>query len=350
MSRSAVLAAVSAVLALLSPRLGAMEIYLAPMAYQDETVRDGTEAASARHPAADLLKRFDGSRIADGVFLKDAVELSGEGPRTYLEAARYCESLGYPYLLYGFVKRTEYSLYAELKLLERDGKGVAVAFISGDDTAHYDRLIDDLAGKLTGYLRNDLGLAPAPPPKPPARNLMAVPMGAGWWSPMGGAWSQAVAGLAAADLSIRFVPVRPLFTLWARPCWLALGLDAGYALGSSQPGVENFFLHAARIRLPVEAFMDLGGGHHVGLGAGPLLEVDTVAKSQLYGSTVVSSSVAPGASVSLLYHYVVAPSVTLGLVNTFDAALYSTPLLSWSPRIVLELWLGSEQSAGEAGR
>jgi len=350
-SRNAALAAVSAVLALLSAhRPGAMEIYLAPLAYQDESVSEGSALTADRHPAVDLLKRFDGSSPADGVVLKEAVELSEGCPRTYLEAARDCESLGYAYLLYGFVKRTEYSLYAELKLLERDGKEVAAAFISSDDTAHYDRLMDDLALKLTSYLRNDLGLVPAPTPRQPDRNLIVTPLGAGWWAPMGGAWSQAVAGLAAADLSVRFVPARPLFTLWARPCWLAFGLDLAYALGSNQPGVENFFLHAARVRLPVEAFMDLGGGHRIGLGAGPLIEVDTMAKSQLYGSTVVSSTVAPGASVSLIYHYVLTPAVTLGLVNTVDAALYSTPLLSWSPKIVIELWLGGEQSSGEAGR
>jgi hypothetical protein len=324
---------------LVAARGRAMEIHLAPLVFQDETT------AEAQHPSEDLLRRFSVDPLADGVVLRDAVELSGEAPRTYLEAATACESQGYSYLLYGFVKRTEYSYYAELKLLEREHKNVAVAFISGDDSDHYERLMDDLAVKLSGYVRSDLGMAPAPTPREPARDLIALPTSAGWWTPMGGSWSDALAGLATAGMSIRFIPARPLFQLWARPCFLALGLDLAYALGANQPGAEGFFLHAARVRLPVEVYMDLGAGHRVGLGVGPLLEVDAMAKARLYGSTIVTSTVAPGASLSVIYQYTVASAVTVGLANTFDAALYSTPLVSWSPAIMVDLWLGP-QGAG----
>jgi len=339
--RGVICAASMVLLLLAAATLGSMEIYLAPLSYQDETVTDPQDAP-VRHPAADLLKRFDGNVVAGSVTLLDASELAGEAPRTYLEAARVCETLGYPYILYGFVKRTEHSLYAELKLLERDGKNVAAAFISGDDADHYERLIDDLAGKLTGYVKDDLGMAPAPSPRKPARNLVALPMRAGWWTPMGGPWSKAMTGLVSAEMSVRFVPSRPLFVLWARPCFLAMGLDLAYTLGTNQPGVESFFLHGARVRLPVEAFMDLGGGHRIGLGAGPLLEVDALAKAPLYSSAETHGTVAPGVSVSLIYQYVLMPGLTLGLVNTFDAAFYVTPLLSWSPKIGVDLWLDSE--------
>jgi len=131
-----------------------------------------------------------------------------------------------------------------------------------------------------------------------------------------------------------------LFQLLRRPGFLALGLDLVYELGASQPGVESFYLHAAKVRLPVEAFLDLGGGHRVGLGIGPLLEVDTMAKAKLYGSSVVSATVVPGAACSVIYQYVLNPTVTLGLANTFDVALYSQPLFTYSPRMLVQVWLG----------
>ena len=317
--------------------LGAMEIYLAPISYRDES---GVEGAAVRRPGADLLQHFREQAIAEGVSLRDAAESEGSAPGTYLEAARLCESQGYPFLLYGFVKRTDYSYYAELKLLEREGKDVAAAFISSDDGSHYERLIDDLAAKIASYVRTDLGMGPAPTPREPARNLIALPIAAGWWTPMGGRWSAAMTGLVTADVSVRCIPAKPLFQLLRRPCFLALGLDLVYALGASQPGVENFYLHAAKVRLPVEAFMDLGGGHRVGLGIGPLLEVDTLAQAKLYGSTVVSSTVVPGAAVSLIYQYVLISTVTLGLANMFEIALYSQPLFTYSPRVLVHIWLG----------
>ena len=113
---------------------------------------------------------------------------------------------------------------------------------------------------------------------------------------MGGNWSQATAGLVTADASVRFIPARPLFQLWTRPCFLALGADLEYALGTSQPGVESFFLHVAKVRLPVEAYMELVGGHRVGLGLGPLLEIDTMAKAKQYSPAVVETTVVAGKS------------------------------------------------------
>ena len=187
------------VLLLAAANLGAMEIYLAPISYQDES---GTEASETRQPGADLLRHFAETPLADGVSLRDASESADQAPRTYLESARLCESQGYAYLLYGFVKRTDYTYYAELKLLEREGKEVAAAFISGDDGSHYERLIEDLARKITSYVRTDLGMAPAPSPREPARNLIALPIAAGWWTPLGGPWSAAVAGLVTADVSV----------------------------------------------------------------------------------------------------------------------------------------------------
>jgi hypothetical protein len=318
-------------------RIGALDIYLAPVIYQDD---ESVAAADEKHPGDDLHTRLFAVPIADGVAFHDA-EVQGDSvPRTFLEAASLCESQGYPYLLYGFVKRTGYSYYAELKLMERQRKDLAVSFISGDDDSHYERLLDDLSTKITSYVRTDLGMGSPRPQERAATNIVVLPMALGYWTPMGGSWSQAAAGLVTADASVRFIPSRPLFQLWTRPCFLALGVDLEYALGASQPGVESFFLHVAKVRLPVEAYMDFAGGHRIGFGLGPLLEVDTMAKAKQYGSTVIETTVVPGATFSVRYDYVLSRTVVIGLANIFDLALYAQPFFTYSPRLTVEIWLG----------
>ncbi len=317
--------------------VGAMDIYLAPIVYQDD---EDTAGAELKHPARDMHNRLFSTPIADGVVIHDADVPEGSSPRTFLEAARLCESQGYPYLLYGFVKRTGYSYYAELKLIERARKDLVISFISGDDESHYERLLDDLAAKVTSYVRNDLGMGPPRPEDRPATNIVMLPLSLGYWTPMGGDWSKAMTGLVTADASVRFIPTRPLFHLWSRPCFLALGVDLEYALGTSQPGVENFFLHAAKVRFPVEGFMDFAGGHRIGLGVGPLLEIDTMAKSKQYGTTVVEATVVPGVTFDARYDYVLSSSVSIGFTNIFDLALYAQPLFTYSPRLTVQIWLG----------
>ncbi len=317
--------------------VGGMEIFLAPIVYVDDT---GTGGAEGRQPQEDLFKRLGGAAIANGVTLH-AVGSSGDSvPRSFLDAARLCESQGYPFLLYGFVKRTEFSSYAEVKLLERERKEVSAAFIAGDDDSHYERLMDDLAAKIAAYVRGDLGMGPPPPSDLPARNVVVLLASAGYWTPTGGDWSQAMAGLVSADVGIRFIPARPLFHIWRQSCFLAVGLDLEYALGTCQPGLESSYLHAAKVRIPVEGFVELGSGHRIGIGLGPLLEVDTLVQARQYGTTVVQTTVAPGASVSILYQYVLSNSVSLGLSNMFDVAFYAKPLFTYSPRLSVAIWLG----------
>ena len=48
----------------------------------------------------------------------------------------------------------------------------------------------------------------------------------------------------------------------------------------------------------------------------------------------------PGATFSIHYDYVLNRSVTIGLANIFDLALYAQPLFTYSPRLTVEIWLG----------
>ena len=323
--------------------LSALDIYLAPVVFQDES---GGSSGDPQDPARDLARTFADQPLAAGVAVHELAGADIQTPQTLLDAAKLCESQGYPFLLYGFVKRTEYSYYAEIKLMERDHKDVDAAFISADDLSHYDRLINDLAAKISSYVQTDLGMSPARAAEKPSRNLLAFPVSVGYWTPMGGPWSQSVEGLVSANAGVRFIPTRPLFHLFKLPGFLVLGVDLEYQLGSNQPAVENFFLHTARIRLPVEGFLDLGGGHRLGIGLGPMLEIDTMAKSPLYAPSVVEATVAPGASASLLYQYVLSNTISLELSNNFDITFYATPLLTYAPRVAVEIWLGQAETGG----
>ena len=58
---------------------------------------------------------------------------------------------GYGYLLYGFVKHSEFSVTAEVKLLDAEKAAVAASFFNSDDSSHYPRLMKDLAVRIEEY-------------------------------------------------------------------------------------------------------------------------------------------------------------------------------------------------------
>lgn len=312
-----------------------MKIYLAPLVYQDDSGKGGSPAK----PEKDVAKRLDAIELGQSIELMS--DLPGPPPQTFLDAARLAETQGCPYLLYGYVKRTAYSYYAELKLIARDGKSLAATFIAGDDDQHYERMIDDLAAKLLSYLRTDLGLGPPPAKAQPARNVVSLPIGVGYWTPAGAGWPSALEGLVCADVGLRFVPACPLFALWGRTGYVAFGLDLEYALGENQPDLERFFLHTGRVRLPIEAMLELGSGHRIGLGVAPLFEMDTMIQAKEYASTVTETSIRSGVSLELLYQYALSKNLSLGLRNVFDFVFYSPPLVVYSPKLTVEIRLGA---------
>ncbi len=71
-----------------------------------------------------------------------------------------------------------------------------------------------------------------------------------------------------------------------------------------------------------------------------------MAKSLLYGSSTVETSVTPGASASVLYQYVLSNTISLELSNNFDIAFYAAPLLTYATRLAVQIWLGQGETGG----
>lgn len=315
----------------LSPSLAmALEVYVAPLVVIDET---GSEALRALRPEADLLRALARGTTGDSLSVLRSREDPAETPRSLLDAALLCERQGYAFLLYGYVKRTAVALSAELKLLDHERGQIAAAFFGGDDPAHYERLMREMAAKVLEYFVTTAGLRPPARAEDPRRNLVELATWLGYWTPMGGDWDRVVAGIATVGLAARLIPAYPLFKLWSRSAYVALGLEGEYGLGMNEPGYESFFLHLAKLRVPVEVVLELPAGHAVGLGAGLLVELDTAVQDRKYSSLFTDTTVVPGFCLTLLYRYSPSGRISLGVESVLEVAAYSPPLLVFSPRL-----------------
>lgn len=312
----------------LAARLPGLEVHLAPLVYMDET---GGGSRRSR-PEADILRAMGEIRAGERLFVVRLPD-PGESPRSLLEAARLSELHACAHLLYGYVRRTSQSLHAEIKLYDREAGAVSAVFFASDDLDHYQRLVRDVAGKILAHLYGPGGVDPQPPVAEPERRIFTVPCSAGIWIPTAADWTGVMTGLAAAGAGVRLVPARPLFVLGRRPGYVAIGLDLDYALGRNQPGYESFLLHAFRVRLPAEVFLDYPGGHSAGIGFGPLLAVDLVAQDRKYDELSVGTTVAAGLSVSLAYRHTLTERLAVGLATLVDVVGYDRPLVTVSPRL-----------------
>jgi len=320
----------------------ALEVYLAPLAFEDDS--DGREAP-ASSLEADLLGALQQAGLGEAVLLRQTS--SSPTPRSLLEAMHLCEKGGYAFLLYGYLKRTAYAYSMELKLLDRERGRIAAQFFASDDSAHYERLIQDTAAKVKDYFRVEMGLEQPRTVEDPRRNLVYFSLCLGYWTPLGGEWDRVVAGVVSAGLAVRFVPTDPLFTLWSRRGHLELGLEAEYGLGMNEPGYESFFLHAVRIRIPLAALLELPAGHAAGLGIGLLVEIDTAVQDRLYAPLFTDSTIIPGGFVKLLYRYALSERVSLGVTALFEVAAYAPALFIFSPQVAVSFAAGPRRKEGD---
>jgi len=346
-SRSAGPRLAAALLPLLLPLLLALlfpvparclEVHLAPLAVVEEAAHgnpgepEADAAAAGGRPEADLLREL--RRLGTEEALVFRAAHGADCPGSLLEAAALCERQGYSCLLYGYLKRGRLALSAEIKLLDHDGGRLAAVFFGGDDPAHYDRLVRDLAAKVGEYFFSEMGLPPRRP-APPRRNRLELAAWLGYWTPLGGDWDRVLAGITAVGLGVRLIPADPLFRLGPRTGYLALELEGEYGLGMNEPGYESFFLHVARLRLAAEAMVELGGGHAAGLGAGLLAEADAAVQDRKYTSPFRGTTLAPGASLSLQYRYRLSDRLALGATALLEVVAYSPALVTFSPRLTV---------------
>lgn len=314
-----------------------LEVHLARLVFLDDS---GGEVREEVRPEAELLRELAGMTGKENLVVRRVRQGAEDTPQTVLEAARLCERYGYSYLLYGYVKRTAYAYFAELKLFDRESRGIGAVFFASDDAAHYDRLVRDLASKIADYFYREVGLQPPANPIRPERNLLEISPSLGYWTPTGGDWDRVLAGLVSLSLAARFIPADPLFRLRSGNGWIAFGLEAEYGLGMNEPEYESFFLHAVRLRLSVEVLGAVGSAHALGAGVGLLVAIDTADQDRKYAPVFSKTAVAPGLSLSLQYRYSLSGSLSLGLINLFDVAAYEQPMVVYSPRVYVSFRLG----------
>jgi hypothetical protein len=306
---------------------------------------DDDEASKALRPDEDLLEILRATPFAESLSFSRAE--GEEAPLSFLDAARLCELGGCPYLLYGYVKKQDSVYSSELKLLSREGKRIQASFYSTDDAGHYERLVADMARKVSDYFLVDLGVAEGAPPPEPRRNLFEVPLSIGYWSPTG-PWSEAMMGVFSVDLGLRFVPRRPWAALKSRPLYFGFGLRGEYGLGMSKPGYEDARFHRIVAKLPVDLIVDFGPERSLGLSLGGVMEFDLFRQERNYSGAYAETSSAGGFLASAFFRYALSDRFAIAFEMECVSLLYEEPLVVVSPRLRAEYSFGGKGRGRDA--
>jgi hypothetical protein len=289
-------------------------------------IGEGQELGSDADPGKDLEKILCGERRIEGL---SVASLSGSraAPVSYLDAAAVCQQTECGYLLYGLVERKANALRAELKLMNGETRSVAAFFYGADTPENYDRLMDDIARKVSMFFQESFGIGSGGAEKTPARGIVLLSADIGWPLPLGD-YGKAMYGLAAARFGARIIPAYPGFQASERGYW-AFGCDIGYSLFKSFPRYEDAVVHDVAFLLPVECDIDDEKGNTVFASLAAGIDLSTMVQSRKYAEVLTRFAAAPSTAVAFGYRYRFPnDKAMIGIAGEINIAFYESPIAS----------------------
>jgi len=287
---------------------------------------EGHELEAELDPAKDLQRLLCGERRIEGLSVGLASN-SRAAPVSYLDAAAVCEQTECGHLLYGLVERKANALRAELKLMNSETRTVSAYFYGADTAENYDRLMDDIARKVSMFFKETYGMGSGGAEKIPARGIVLLSANIGWPVPLGD-YGKAMYGLAAARFGARIIPAYPGLRASERGYW-AFGCDIGYSLFKSFPLYEDASVHDVAFLLPIECDIDdeKGNTFFSTLAAG--IDLSTMVQSRKYDDTLIRVTAAPSTAAVLGYRYRFPnDKAMIGIAGAINIAFYESPIAS----------------------
>jgi hypothetical protein len=313
--------------------LPALQIHIAPFAYIDET-EDRVIQRTSIH--VDFLRELQGIETGPEVQFTQLRFFDINAPQSIIDAVKVCREEHADYLLYGYVSKKDYTLTAEIKLLEYESRSILQLFYAVDDHEHYERLIHDAAYKILAYIDDTFHLETLE--KKPIHSWFTAPVTLGYWTPLERKWTDLLAGTIALDGGIRYVPTDRLFTAYGINFYLSYEGSLGYRLGIGDPNAYRAFANSIRFTIPlVRLHAKITEQHNIFAGFGLLYSLDLMPFQELYAEEETKIYNTFGLVWSLGYSYSLNDKYRLLFDNQFDVRFFDTPMASYSLKLGIDI-------------
>ena len=311
---------------------GALEMYVAPVLYVDET---GGNSSDAGNIQTDLLAAFHSAETYSALQFVRLKDKTINPPSSLFDAITICRNEQIEYLLYGYVTKREYTIQAELRLFDYSSRTVRQLFFGMDSPDRYDRLIHDITGKILQYLNETYKLNIRS--ETAGETRLFIPATAGYWTPMDNAWVRKLAGTVSAGSGITFIPNDFLWLVWGVPCYLSMGLEAKYRLGIGNPSGYEAYNHCLYLTMPLRLHISFLKQHEAFLGLGYTHFLEFFSITGKYTGRESHTYSNMGMYAGFGYRFAMSDSLYLFFRNDFDFLFNRRSLITYSPALGLEI-------------
>jgi hypothetical protein len=312
--------------------LPALHVHIAPILYVDETAGNTRETDRVQRDLLSALRKEE-----TGITLQFD-SLSGSRinpPQSLPDAITVCRDERIEYLLYGYVTIRQHTIHAEIRLFEYETRRVMQSFFGMDSTAHYNRLLEDIAWKILSYISETFH--PEIKKDKTEMTRLLIPAMLGYWTPLDSSWAEVMLGTFSLGSGFVFIPTDNLFMFRGMSCYLSSGMEIKYRLGAGNPSGYQAFNHTLFITVPLRLHVPLTQEHQVFLGLGYTYFLEFFAIADKYSNTEIHVFNNMGMQISIGYRYVFNQKLTFFFRNDIDFLFNRHSLITYSPVIGIDI-------------
>jgi TolB-like protein len=312
--------------------VSALDIYVAPILYVDETADNSRNTSKVQGELIAALRA-----VETGVMLQfDSLKDNEINPPVSLsDAVTVCRNEQIEYLLYGYVTRRTNNVLVELRLFEYSSRVVMKTFFGMDDPEHYERLIEDMTMKILKYIGEKFNLEIIP--ERINVTQLKIPVIVGYWTPIGGDWVSVMLGTVAAGSGLVLIPTDNLFMIKGMPCYLSTGLEIKYRLGVGNVDEYEAYNHTLYMMMPLRLHVSLTPRHQVYMGLGYIYFLEFFSFADKYddsGDYIYNNM---GLNISIGYQFHINRILSIFFRNDFDFLFNEHSLITYSPSLGLDI-------------
>jgi hypothetical protein len=307
-------------------------IHVAPFYHIDE-VKDEVHANNDYHRK--LFNKLQS--VETGIDLNFSIVSLPRGqnpPQSLSEAIRVCQNEHANYLLYGYIASKDYTLYAEIKLLDYSKRSLTRIFYSADDLDNTERLIDDLSQKILSFVEETFNIRILE--HPPSFTEWSTFAKIGYWTPTSKNWTKLLIGITTLDFGLWFTPTDRLEVNYGYMTSLSFGLDLSYAFAIGTPDRYDVYDHIIAIGLPFKFNVKINPQHSLYAGAGFLYVFDLLYFKERYDDPLLKVYRCFAGSFFFGYNYKLKEDLSLIVDNQLELRSQNHPMPVYSLRIGID--------------
>lgn len=243
--------------------------------------------------------------------------------RSSYDALNLCKSEKIAYLIYGWVKKTDYFYECELRIFDGEGRKNIYTVYGKDSIDDKNKFIENTSQKILEKLK-DIFFVPEREDK--FKTLINVQTKIGYWLFTNKAWANHITGIMVIGNGFELIPVDLVAYAKKAKLSFSIGMHFDYLLGISKKNTLPSYLSTLSINLFSNSYFKLHELHSVFFSFGILYALDILYYKDMYEKAKINTFSAFGMNFGIGYKYTFKENISLILELNQEFVFYSKPM------------------------